>query len=378
MYRIFVDAHVFDGEFQGTLTYIKELYLKVLENHPDIIIYFGANKIENVKKVFGGYSNVKYIEYTSTNSLKRIFVEIPKIIDSINCTHAHFQYIIPFKKNKNCKYIVTIHDILFNDFPKEFSLLYRLQRNVLFYLSAKRSDYLLTVSNYSKQQISEQYRIDMDRIIVTPNAVSEDFFQFKPSKLESKKYIDEKYDVRHYILYISRIEPRKNQTILLKAFIDENLWQKGFTLVLIGSNTLETNLFDMMEHLTEDAKKYIKWIEQVDYNDLKHILNAAELFVYPSKAEGFGIPPLEAGALCTPVLCSNATAMKDFDFFAPYIFDPDNYGEFQKKLLDIVENKNSIDVVSIQEEIKNKYSWAQSANILVNKVICMGRNYPTI
>ena len=186
--KIFVDAHVFDGEFQGTLTYIRELYLQVLANNPNVIIYFGANKIENVKKVFGAYENVKYIEYSSTSSLKRIFVEIPKIIEELNCTHAHFQYIIPLKKNKHCKYIVTIHDILFNDFPKEFSLLYRLQRNTLFYLSAKRSDSLLTVSNYSKQKISEQYKIELDKIIVTPNAVSEDFFLFKPSKEESLKY----------------------------------------------------------------------------------------------------------------------------------------------------------------------------------------------
>lgn len=369
MIKIFVDAHVFDGEFQGTLTYIKELYLKVLENNLDVIIYFGANKIENVKKVFGDYTNVKYIEYTSTSSFKRIFVEIPKIIDSINCTHAHFQYIIPFKKNKNCKYIVTIHDILFNDFPKEFSLLYRLQRNVLFYLSAKRSDYLLTVSNYSKQKISEQYKIKLEKIIVTPNAVSEDFFQFKFSKQESKKYIDKKYNIRKYILYVSRIEPRKNQTILLKAFVEEKLWQNGFTLVLIGSNTLETTLFDMMDNLVDDAKKNIKWIEQVDFDDLKYFLNAAELFVYPSKAEGFGIPPLEAGALCTPVLCSNVTAMNDFNFFEPYMFNPNNYAEFLKLFLDIINNKDRIDVTSIQRDIKSKYSWEHSANILINGVI---------
>jgi len=367
--KIFVDAHVFDGEFQGTLTYIKELYLQVLENKPNVIIYFGANKIENVKKVFGNYSNVEYVEYSSTSSLKRIFVEIPKIIDELNCTHAHFQYIIPFKKNKNCKYIVTIHDILFNDFPKEFSLLYRLQRSTLFYLSAKRSDYLLTVSNYSKQKISEQYKIKLDKIIVTPNAVSEDFFQFIPSKLDSKKYIDEKYNIRQFILYISRIEPRKNQTILLKAFVAEKLWQKGFTLLLIGSKTLESELFDMIDNLNDDMKKSVEWIEQVDYNDLKHFLNAAELFVYPSKAEGFGIPPLEAGALCTPVLCSNATAMKDFYFFEPYTFDPDNYDKFRKKFNNIIEDAKSIDVASIQKYIEDKYSWEQSADILLKKVI---------
>lgn len=369
MYKIFVDAHVFDGEFQGTRTYIEEIYKNILDTNPEITIYFGTNKIENVKKAFGSYANAKYIQYSSTGSLKRIFVEIPKIIDELKFTHAHFQYIIPFKKNKRCKYIVTIHDILFNDFPKEFSLLYKLQRNVLFYLSAKRCDHLLTVSGYSKQKIAEQYKINANRIIVTPNAVSEEFYDFKPTKIFSRNYINEKYGISKFLLYVSRIEPRKNQTSLLKAFKEEKLWQKGLTLVLIGSNTLTSGLFNDIGDLNKDTKKSIRWIEQVDYTDLKHFLNAAELFVYPSKAEGFGIPPLEAGAISTPVLCSNATAMKDFEFFEPYMFDPNKYEEFHNKFLDILKSKDRIDVASIQRHIKNKYSWKQSANILLEKVI---------
>ncbi len=368
MYTIFVDAHVFDGEFQGTRTYIEELYKNILDAKPEITIYFGTNKIENVKKAFGSYANAKYIQYSSTGSLKRIFVEIPKIIDKINFTHAHFQYIIPFKKNKDCKYIVTIHDILFNDFPKEFSLLYRLQRNLLFYFSAKRCDYLLTVSGYSKQKIAEKYNINEDSIIITPNAVSEDFYNFKPTKIFSQNYISEKYGISNFILYVSRIEPRKNQISLLKAFKEEKLWQKGLTLVLIGSNTLASDLFNDIDNLKENTKKFIQWIEQVDYTDLKHFLNAAELFVYPSKAEGFGIPPLEAGALCTPVLCSNATAMKDFDFFEPYVFDPNQYEEFKNKLLEIIEDIDSLDVDSIRKHIKNKYSWNKSAHIFLEKL----------
>ncbi len=368
-YKIFVDGHVFDGEFQGTLTYIKELYLKILILNPNIIVYFGANKIENVKNYFQNFKNVKYVEYSSSNSLERIFVEIPKIIDEFEFTHAHFQYTIPFKKNKNCKYITTIHDILFNDFPKEFSFLYRFQRNILFFISAKRCDHLLTVSNYSKSKISKQYRINEDKITVTPNAVSEDYFQFKSSKSESRNYINKKYGINNYILYVSRIEPRKNQTFLLKAFVDKKLWEQNLTLVLIGSNTLESDLFQDINNLDEEAKKAIHWIEQVDYDGLKHFLNGAEIFVYPSKAEGFGIPPLEAGVLFTPVLCSNATAMIDFEFFKPFMFDPNNYDDFLKMLLDLLENKEFIDVASIQLSIKKRYSWEESAKIMLKEVI---------
>ena len=63
----------------------------------------------------------------------------------------------------------------------------------------------------------------------------------------------------------------------------------------------------------------------------------SEFFIYPSKAEGFGIPPLEAAALATPVLCSQKTAMQDYDFFSPYLFDPENYNEFTLLLDDFMK-----------------------------------------
>ncbi len=367
--RIFVDAHVFDGEYQGTLTYIKELYLNLLSNNPEILIYFGSCDVQNVKNVFGSFSNARFVQYSSVTSFKRIFIEVPRIINEIGCTHAHFQYIMPFNKNKKCQYIVTIHDVLFNDFPNEFSFFYRIKRNLLFLLSAKRADYLLTVSDYSKKKISEHYKIKPDDIVVIPNAVSEEFFQFDVSKGNAVSYISKKYDVRKFILYISRIEPRKNQIMLLRAFLDEQLWKKGYVLVLIGSNTLESDLFSIIGGLRDNIKKSIRWIEQVDSDELKYFLKAADFFVYPSKAEGFGIPPLEAAALCTPVLCSNATAMKDFDFFDPYMFSPDDYDEFLKRFTDILMHYKSIDLLSIQNEVKNKYSWSQGAKTFSDRVL---------
>jgi glycosyltransferase involved in cell wall biosynthesis len=366
--KIFVDAHVFDGEFQGTLTYIKELYLKVLVFNPNARIYFGARNIENVKQYFKEFKNVEYITYSSKSSYKRIFIEIPEIIDRIQCTHAHFQYSIPLRKNVGCKYIVTIHDVLFNDFPKEFSLLYRLKRNAIFYLSAKRCDYLLTVSNYSKQKISKQYRIKEKEIIVTPNAVSEDFFLFNISKEKSKDFIANKYKIRKYMLYVSRIEPRKNQTLLLKAFVDEKLYEKGYNLVFIGANSLNSGLISKIDVLGKEVKSSVHWIENVDDYSLKQFLNAAELFIYPSKAEGFGIPPLEAGSLCTPVLCSNSTAMAEFNFFSPYLFNPDDYSEFVQQLTELIKNHGDIDLCRIQTIIRKQYSWETSAKTLLETI----------
>ena len=162
---IFVDAHVFDGEYQGTQTYLREMYLKILDFRRDIIVYFGAADIACINSIFGHFNNARFIQYNSKRPFNRLFIEIPRIIDHLQCTYAHFQYVIPFKKYQYCTYIVTIHDILFNDFPNEFSFLYRLQRNITFKLSAKRCDILLTVSNYSKNKISKRYNIDINTIL---------------------------------------------------------------------------------------------------------------------------------------------------------------------------------------------------------------------
>jgi glycosyltransferase involved in cell wall biosynthesis len=139
-------------------------------------------------------------------------------------------------------------------------------------------------------------------------------------------------------------------------------------LVFIGSNSLKTEFCNKLSSLEPMVSENVKWIEQVDFADLKHFLNGAEVFVYPSKAEGFGIPPLEAAAMQTPVLCSSVTAMREFDFFKPYIFDPDNSVDFQQKLIDILEHLNSIDVTNIQEIVRQKYSWEKSAQILINNL----------
>jgi glycosyltransferase involved in cell wall biosynthesis len=101
---------------------------------------------------------------------------------------------------------------------------------------------------------------------------------------------------------------------------------------------------------------------------LREFLNGAELFVYPSLAEGFGIPPLEAGVLKTPVLCSSKTAMGDFQFFGDDLFDPEDTIEFQAKLkkkLEYKTNEGKLDYIC--DTIQSVYSWGESAN-KINKI----------
>lgn len=365
MKKVFVDAHVFDGEYQGSRTYIEEIYDVVLANNEDINILFAARDSKNLRRLLK-YKNASFVQYRSQKSLVRLFFEIPYLIYKMGCNVAHLQYFLPLLRLPSCKYIVTIHDILFLDFPDEFPWTYRAPRQLLFYHAAKNADILMTVSRYSQQRLSSNYNIRAEDVMVTPNGVSNAYLNFARTADDCRNYIKDKYHIGRFILYVSRIEPRKNQLQLLDAYLSLELSKKGIELVFIGKCTIGGLFLDKYRSLSQETRKYIHWFDQVGNDDLLALYKAAELFVYPSKAEGFGIPPLEAAAVGTSVICSNATAMGDFEFFGDDFFDPNN-PDALKKFLGNRLQENSFNIkktAHIREIIQSRYSWSHSASIV--------------
>ena len=153
--NILVDAHIFDDKHQGTRTYLKGLYSELIVIAENWHFFLVAQDIENLKKEFGVHKNVTYLPLKSQNKFYRLLIELPLIIKRNRIDYAHYQYISP--PIKNCKQIVTIHDILFEqkEFKSFFPLKYRIINSTLFKTSARRADILLTVSEYSKRKISE-------------------------------------------------------------------------------------------------------------------------------------------------------------------------------------------------------------------------------
>jgi len=360
--RIFVDAHVFDGEFQGTRTYIHGIYSELAQKK-NIMLFLGAQQLEQLQSHFPNADNIRFIQLKSKSSIQRLAYEIPSIIKQYKIDYAHFQYITPLIKG--CKFIVTTHDVLFNDHPEEFSRFYRFSKNLLYKISARRADILTTVSAYSKKSIQKHLKTGNKKIIVTPNAVADRYFD-DYNKEEVKKYVGEKFGISKYLLYISRIEPRKNHYLLLKSYLELKLYLKGFHLVLLGSVSIPDDRFQALLDATEkDIKAFIFQSDKIDDKDLLSFYRAAELFVYPSKAEGFGIPPLEAGAARIPVLCSHTTAMSDFTFFGDNLFDPLDGNTLKEKIISVIEHpQHEMALKRISEEIKKRYNWNTSAQKL--------------
>ncbi|SDB62045.1 Glycosyltransferase involved in cell wall bisynthesis [Flavobacteriaceae bacterium MAR_2010_188] len=350
--RILVDCHVFDGTFQGTTTYLKGIYSKLILDK-NFHFHLASNNSEFLKTIFGIHDNVTYLDYKFTSKYYRLIIGIPSIVKKYHIDFAHFQYIVP--PFKSCRYIVTIHDILFMDYPQYFPLSYRIKYKYLFKWSAMRSDIVLTVSSFSKERIQKYFKIN--DILITPNAVNPIYFEDYDKK-DVKNEICIKYGLKDYWIYISRWEPRKNHLSLLKVFV-ENEYHRNYSLVFVGNDAIENKEYRRyFESLTINVKSKVVSLKNIDFREGVLLLRGADLSVYPSVAEGFGIPPLEALAAKIPSICSNTTGMSDYTFMKSMRFDPDDL-ENMKNCIE--ENLNSRPDTYVLDQLKKTYNWEKSA-----------------
>ncbi len=356
--KIGVDAHVFDEKFQGSRTYLEGIYLEAIRMRPTWEFFFFAKNVATLEMTFGKHQNVHFIALTSSNKYQRLLFEFPRVLRKYKIDYAHFQYIAP--PIRACHYFVTTHDILFleNRFKNYFPWKYRFINGKLFKRSAKQSSFVLTVSDYSKEKVIQHFKLPSNKVYVTPNAVKKPIFE------RDIEYINKRYGINNYLLYVSRVEPRKNHLALAKAFFNLELHSQGYSLVFIGANDLPYPELDAyLEQQPESIKEKVYQFPGISGKDLQQFYANAVAFVYPSLAEGFGIPPLEAAMVGTPVICSNATAMEDFQFFQHHI-DPQNQDALENAIMDVLRG-NTEDAELVKKKIEERYRWEESASIML-------------
>lgn len=336
--RLFVDAHSFDKEFQGVQSYIRELYTGLKEQYEDVELFIGAHNVHNIRSCFPWIDEAHVLPYHKySKGILRFIIDIPRYIKRYHFHYAHFQYLCPFKVN-GCRYIVTSHDVLFKDYPEYFSWLYRWLRIVLFKNSFRRAAVKTTVSAYSRDRLAYHYGVNASSIYIIPNIIADR----ATDKIKAAGFIKAHYGFDNFLLYVSRIEPRKNHQLFLDAYLRLRLYEQGIHLVFIGEPSAEDRTFERsVVKLDLSARPYVHLLGKVDQQSMEYFYDSCKLFVYPSRAEGFGIPPLEAAVHRVPVLCSNSTAMSEFNFFAPHLFDPGNLLSLTNKINGMLNNTPS-------------------------------------
>ena len=274
-------------------------------------------------------------------------------------------YLIPPTLNKNI--VLTIHDLAFLRFP-EFNFdwfVKKYTREVK--KNAQISRKIIADSESTKDDIIRFFKIDPQKIEVIYLASDTVFKKLPETRID--RNILKKYKInKKYILSVGTIEPRKNFITLIKAFnlIKQKNTGFDYKLVIAGRTGWKSEA-TYEEREKSPYREDILFTGIVPDRDLVQIYNQAELFVYPSLFEGFGLPPLEAMSCGLPVIASDSSSLKEVVGDAGILLSPGNNIEIQKQILHVLENEE------IKEELKRKslirakkFSWEETAQKTIN------------
>ena len=305
--RVGVDFHLVDGKFQGSRTHILELFSRVIAISPDIEFFLFLDRPElllNLSRVFQ-QSNVQAIRMPAGNPLKRLYWDLGRFSARYDLNIMHTQYVLPHVGR--CKRAVTIHDVLFETHPQFFTMLFSARSRLFVRHAARNADHVFTVSEFSRAELCRLYGVKKDRISIAYNGVDYDRFA---TVADDDNAVLAKWglEANQYLLSVGRLEPRKNQESLVLAYglIEANVPP----LILVGQRDYGfNNVFAAIREL--GLTERVRVLENVDDRELPALYRHASVFAYPSFAEGFGMPVLEAMAAGTPVVTSNTTAISE-------------------------------------------------------------------
>ncbi|MHA1380624.1 MAG: glycosyltransferase family 4 protein [Candidatus Helarchaeota archaeon] len=261
------------------------------------------------------------------------FIVLIKKIDILHSIHYTTPFLFSLRR------IITFHDMTFFILPKKHTLLKRIFFKLIIPFSAKRADRIISVSESTKKDIESILKVSGRKIDVVYEIIDSIYrpIEKKNLILEIKK----KYGIyNNFILYVGTLEPRKNVSGLIRAYhnlvLSRNIVQD---LVIIGKKGWGyEEIFKTVKDLNLGDR--VVFTGYVPDSELVYFYNAAEIFIYPSFYEGFGIPPLEALACGTPTISSNISSMPEVVGDAGILIDPSNTKELSQMIFKLLSSKN--------------------------------------
>lgn len=278
------------------------------------------------------------------------------LFGGIDIQHIHGPRTLCFRRRKK---VITVYDLTYELFPQ-----FHTKENISRYKETygtklKEMDKIIAISENTKKDLINLYKINPQRIKVIYGAADE---IYRPVKdLTRLGQVKEKYNLPdRFILFVGVIEPRKNIVRLIKAYqqLKRSIQQK---LVIVGEKGwLYEDVFKAIGE--SDWRDDIIFLNNIPKEDLACLYSACDLFVYPSLYEGFGLPPLEAMSCQAPVISSNTSSLPEVMGGAGILITPTSVEELSEAMYKVLTN------ATLREEMGSKgleraklFSWKKSA-----------------
>jgi glycosyltransferase involved in cell wall biosynthesis len=363
--KIGIDAKwLFRGQISGKV-FIQNVLPELFKLHPEIEWHiFLDGKDKDFPVPFGKETAQVHYVWARLNMLSNLFV-LPNYARRLNLDAVLFQTFSP--KGKTFKSIVFIHDVLFKDYPEHYTWKERLYFKPLQWTIAL-ADRIVTTTEFVRMELQKlHFTKTTQQIDVVPLGVKNVFRLRGDQNKEALKVVKQKYNLPDaYILFVGRLNSRKNIQGIISALSYLN--DKSITVVIAGDQSWKKA---PIRRLLSDKtiKQRVIFTGSVTDEELRAIYAMAKVFCFPSFAEGFGLPPLEAMASGVPAIVSDNTAMPEVCDRAALFIDPHDPSTIAEKINDLLHDDNLYNQkVTEGLQWSSQYSWQRTAEGIMKSI----------
>ncbi len=270
----------------------------------------------------------------------------------------------------------TVHDLTCWDCPetmkKHMEWYFKLSiRNALWV-----SEKIITISKFTGNRIIKKFHYRRDKLILAYCGISDVFMDYvSDEKIPlSKEETEKRLEVRHkyhlpeqYLLCLATLEPRKNLPFLVKAYV-ELQEEEALDIPLVLAGRKGWKMDEFLNRIEAVYRRKIIVTGFIEDEDLPYVYHMADCFIFPSIYEGFGMPPLEAMAVGTMVISSDAASLKEVLGEAASYFHLGDKEELKKKMkMGIRQEIKDVTVGEITKRI-GMFQWGVSAGKIMSKI----------
>ncbi|MCD4694462.1 glycosyltransferase family 4 protein [bacterium] len=352
--RIGIDARMYGPIGKGLGRYIQEVVDNVLkiDRENEYVIFLSKDNFDefefNSKRVEKVLADARW--YTLKEQVVMPYLICKNKLNLMHFPHFNVPVFTPGR------FVVTIHDLILTKFPTTRAstlgpILYKIKNifyKIVIYLAVKRAKKVIAVSNFTKNDIVEKFKINPKKIVVTYEGVSnlakgrDSLFV---SKLDDRETLLSYNINKRFLLYVGNAYPHKNLDFLIDVFKDIHKKYPEIDLVLVGKedyfySRLKNKIVNNKEIKKIGLDKSVIFPGYVPDEKLEIMYQKALAYIFPSLYEGFGLPPLEAMAKGCPVLSSDQSSMPEILGDAAIYFNPYRREDLIEKLDKIINNKN--------------------------------------